>query len=79
MGWTKRGVRNTGHPSYAAIKDNIPEFNSGFFGCNPLLTGLDFWWDNRLTEPRIKAFNDLIKLYSCDERKDIPFIWNKKL
>lgn len=66
-----------GHPSYVVIKYNIPEFIPSFLGADmsplhPFCIGLEFWWPVEKTQPRIEAFDKLIKLY---ENSDREFVW----
>ena len=43
------------------IKKHIPEFNRTFCNANNITE--DYWWELSDVEPRIKAFNKLIKCY----------------
>ena len=68
-----------GHPSYIVIQNNIPEFIPSFLGSDifskelpPFCVGLSFWWPVEKTQPRIEAFDKLIKLY---ENSDKEFVW----
>lgn len=70
-----------GHIPYTSIKAQIPEFNpfylksykAEFFAINRRLQeGLEFWWEVTDVESRIKAFDELIKLY---ENIDREFVW----
>lgn len=63
---------------YRDLFGNIPEFNGEFLGSDLTLpTGVDFWWLNTLTEPRIKAFDTLISIYSDEEHKDLEYDTDK--
>lgn len=68
-----------GHPSYIVIRSNIPEFIPSFLGADifskelpPFCIGLEFWWPVEKTQPRIEAFDKLIKLY---ENSNKEFVW----
>lgn len=53
-----------GHPSYKDLVANIPEFCPEFFGRPKIAQpGLDFWWDNKETQPRLDAFDVLEDIY----------------
>ena len=73
--------REKGHIPYNSIKIQIPEFNPFYlkahnykhFAINQHLhIGLEFWWNVELTEPRIKAFKELIEIYKDSDKE---FIW----
>jgi hypothetical protein len=73
--------RDRGHVPYSSIKSQIPEFNPWYLKAHKaeylainrhLQEGLEFWWDVELVEPRIKAFDTLIKVY---ENSDREFVW----
>lgn len=50
------------YPSFAHL--NFPEFNPVFCEAeSPLMSYGVFWWNVRSKEPRIKAFDKLIKYY----------------
>lgn len=78
---SKEEQRDKGHVPYASIKAQIPEFNPfylksykvRYFAINQHLSvGLEFWWDIKDSDSRIKAFNELIELY---EDIDRDFVW----
>lgn len=59
-----------GHPSYKDLVANIPEFRPEFFGRPKIAQpGLDFWWDNKETQPRLDAFNVLEDIYKESVRE----------
>jgi hypothetical protein len=71
--------RSKGYIPYANIVSQIPEFNPEFFNAKPrrkwvqsINVGLEFWWDVECVEPRVKAFDTLIKIY---ENIDREFVW----
>lgn len=80
-GKTKQDQNYKEYVPYSVIVSQIPEFNPYFFEA-PIIyllkagtyfeIGLDFWWDVNFTEPRINAFNKLIKVY---ENSDKEFVW----
>ena len=70
---------NKGQVPYNIIVAQIPEFTPEFFSATPrrkwvkgFNIGLEFWWDINDSESRIKAFDELIKLY---ENVDREFVW----
>lgn len=79
---TRKEQSDKGHIPYASIRAQIPEFNPFYLEApevqckilgNPFLEiGLEFWWDINDSESRIKAFDELIKLY---ENVDRDFVW----
>lgn len=79
---TQKEQSDKGHIPYASIRDQIPEFNPFYLEApevqckilsNPfLVVGLEFWWEVTDVEPRIKAFDKLIKLYEDIDRE---FVW----
>ena len=78
---TREEQRERGHIPYNSIKAQIPEFNPFYlkahkyqhFAINQNIeVGLEFWWDVELTEPRIKAFKELIEIYKDSDKE---FIW----
>ena len=80
-GKSKEEQRDRGHVPYISIKAQIPEFNPWYLEAHKaeyltnnryLQEGLEFWWDVECVEPRIKAFNKLIKLYEGIDRE---FVW----
>lgn len=80
-GKSREEQRDIGHIPYACIKTQIPEFNPfylksykvQYFATNQQLSvGLEFWWDINDSESRIKAFDELIKLYEDIDRE---FVW----
>lgn len=73
--------RDRGQIPYASIKSQIPEFNPWYLKSHKaeylainrhLQEGLEFWWEVTDVEPRIKAFDTLIKVY---ENSDREFVW----
>ena len=73
--------RDRGHIPYASIKAQIPEFDPWYLKAHKaeylainrhLQEGLEFWWDIKCVEPRIKAFDILIELYEDIDRE---FVW----
>lgn len=81
-GKSKEEQRDRGHVPYASIEAQIPEFNPFYLNApevqckilnHPfLVVGLEFWWEVTDVEPRIKAFDKLIKVY---ENSDKEFVW----
>ena len=80
-GKSREEQRDRGQIPYASIKSQIPEFNPWYLKAHKaeylainrhLQEGLEFWWDIECVEPRIKAFDTLIKLY---ENSDKEFVW----
>lgn len=81
-GKSREEQRDRGHIPYASIKAQIPEFNPLYLeareiqcrilGYPFLEIGLEFWWEVTDAESRIKAFDELIKLY---ENIDREFVW----
>lgn len=78
---TREELRDKGHVPYAEIVKQIPEFNPFYLKAHRaqelaaninLTVGLEFWWDVKLVEPRINAFDKLIKVY---ENSDKKFVW----
>ena len=79
---TQKEQSDKGHIPYASIEAQIPEFNPFYLNVpevqckilsHPfLIVGLEFWWEVNDIEPRIKAFDKLIKLY---ENIDREFVW----
>lgn len=74
--------QDRGHIPYASIKAQIPEFNPFYLNASEvqckilshpfLVVGLEFWWDINDSESRIKAFDELIKLYGNSDKE---FVW----
>ena len=81
-GKSREEQRDRGHIPYSSIRVQIPEFNPFYLEAtevqckilgNPFLEiGLEFWWDINDFESRIKAFDELIKLYEDIDRE---FVW----
>lgn len=70
-------------PKFRALQALIPEFNYHYLKGDYLndireeVRGYptSFWWDNRLTKPRIAAFDALINLYK-DNHKEIEWTYD---
>lgn len=60
------------YPNYDAIRKEIPEFNRKTLGAE-FTHDWGAWWDYEDKEPRIKAFNKLIEIYSNrhDDRNEV--------
>lgn len=72
-GKSKIEQSSKGHPSYGIIRNNIPEFTPSFLGSDhPIFLDIEFWWSVEKTQPRIEAFDKLIKLYKGSDKE---FIW----
>lgn len=81
-GKSREEQRDRGQIPYASIRVQIPEFNPFYLNApevqckilgNPFLeVGLEFWWEVTDIEPRIKAFDTLIKVY---ENSNKEFVW----